>query len=233
LVSLLQVPGGDVQQRKTIISNEPMDLADIERLVAELKMQPATLTHDTWSDGEWELRVRGPKGQLIHGYDSVGPDEIGGAKGQTLLDTLTTVIPTSDLAPAGPIDEAAAVDSSGLFSHAPEPAPATGEEAGATPGAVPPAVAPPTLAPSAAALRRGQRILVVKQGQIADAIVMMVRPHDKVVDVMFGGGHDETLEAVPVEDIVEPAIELPEVGVEDEDVIEVSEEDLAGDGRPF
>lgn len=200
LVSLLQTPGGDLSARKVIFANEVMGVADLERLVAELQLGPATLVHDTWSDGEWELRVRGPKGQLIHAYDSVGPEEIGGAKGQVLLDVLHGLIPGSVAEDGGLGDGAVgggALPGEGDVSQGEAMPPAPMPEAGAPPPEAPMSA----VAPSAAQLQRGARVLAVKQGQVAEAVIMLVNPQQKAVEVMFG--NDGAPEEVPMHDVLE------------------------------
>jgi len=197
LVSLLQVPGGDVASRRTLFVNEPMDLEGLERLVGELKPGAMTVTHDTWTDGEWEIRVRGPKGQLIHEYESVGPDEIGGAKGQTLLDALSAVLGGAGEEMPMPEGEEMPMPEGAEGALPPEAAGAPPEAAGLP--------APGPIAPSAAALRRGQRIVCVQQGQVADAVVLMVRPSEQAVDVLFSGGGEGS---VPMGDVLEPELDL-------------------------
>lgn len=230
LVSLLQVPGGDVASRRTLFVNEPMDLEGLERLVGELKPGAMTVTHDTWTDGEWEIRVRGPKGQLIHEYESVGPDEIGGAKGQALLDALSAVLGGAGEEMPMPEGE----EMPPLEEGAPPP-----EAAGAPPPEAAGLPAPGPIAPSAAALRKGQRIVCVRQGQVADAVVLMVRPSEQAVDVLFSGGGEGS---VPMGDVLEPELELDfgsessdappdDGGGGDDALIEINSDDLgAGPG---
>ncbi|APU88969.1 hypothetical protein Rctr197k_172 [Virus Rctr197k] len=262
LVSLLQVPDGDVTQRKTLFSNEEMDAEGLERLVQELKTGPLTVTHDTWTDGEWEVRVRGPKGQLIHGYDSVGPDEIGGAKGQALMDLVSSIMSASASEEPPPMPEGELGAEPGaepppeLLPGAPPAAAGAGASATAAPmpgaemGGLPPAG---PAAPSAAALTAGKRVLVVRKGQIADAVVMMVHPQQQALEVMFGGSG--ATETVPMHDVIDDGIELElepepepfgdegggddggggggeggEDGGGEDAIIEVSADDVAGPG---
>ena len=202
LVSLLQTPDGALKDRKTLFSNQEMDAEGLERLVKELKAGPMTVTHDTWTDGEWEIRIRGPRGQLIHGYESVGPDEIGGAKGQTLLDLIEGIMSMSGGEDEGEGEEMAAPPFlPGAEEPPPEGAPPPEGEGAAPPGLPPPGPA----APSAAALTAGRRVLVVRQGQVADAVVMMFRPQEQALEVMFGGGEQEV---IPMGDVIEPDLEI-------------------------
>jgi hypothetical protein len=274
LVSLLQVPGGDVAARKTVIAEETMEIEDIERLVKELKLGPTTHAHDTWSDGEWELRVRGPKGQLIHGYDSTGPDEIGGAKGQALLDTLTGVIESGaaeggdelgggdgELPPPGeegilgaPLPPEEGVEppptEPGMEPPPPEgempPPPADAAGAGEMP---PPPPGP--VAPTAAALKKGQRVRIVRNGQIADALVMLVHPSEQALSVLLNqsqgggammpgaGGGAGMVETVSMGDVVDDGSgmggdELGGMGMEeDPNQVGAFDLDVAPDGGEF
>lgn len=235
-VSLLQTPGGDTTQRRTLFSNQAMDLEGLERLIGELKAGPMDLTFDTWTDGEWEIRVRGPRGQLIHEYESTNADEIGGAKGKGLIDTLSSIMggggggESEGEAPL-PELENAMEDATGGAPPAEGAPPPDAGASGGMPEAGP-------LAPSAAALRVNSHVLVVKNGQIADAVVVMIRPHDKALDVVFGGGETGV---VSMGDLIDPVIDMDDGGSEDdgpaphgsgdETIIEVGSEELdAGHG---
>lgn len=243
-VSLLQTPGGSIADRKTILTNEPMDLDEIERLVHEIKMGPAELNADTWTDGEWELRVRGPKGEYIHEYEATEPGEIGGEKGRGLIDMLEGAVnapPPGEEAilPEGvePMEEPPAdLGAPGEEPPAMEPPPpGPGGEPAAPETAVPPEAAAgvEALTPPTARVRQGQRVLCIRRGQVADAVVMMVRPEMEAVDLMFGGGGME--ENVPMEMLLEPDLGGGMGGEGGVEVEMVGEDGLEMDGadEPF
>jgi hypothetical protein len=198
MVSLLQTPGGSIADRKTVISADLCDLDEIQRLVREIKMGPAELNYDTWTDGEWELRIRGPRGEYIHEHEATEPGEIGGERGAGLLEMIEGAVNAppegEDIGPVEPMEEA--------------PVPL---DLGGEPGAMPPAegVPPEPLPMPTARLKVGQRVLAVRNGQVADAVVMMIRPHEQAIDLMFGGSDGVLEEQVPMEMLLgEPEVEI-------------------------
>lgn len=87
-----------------------------------------------------------------------------------------------------------------------------------------------------ARLERGQRVLAVRQGQVAEAIITVIHPTERAVELMFG---DQQTETLPIELIItdadpdlgmdldapEPEPELPEPMIEsDDDDVELIED---------